>query len=356
MSIGPSYSGKGLVNLVAEVETLMTGLSPSPGLDFDLPKESTYVLVLFDGLGVAQLDHPAARPFVSSLMGSLDASFPTMTSVSLATVASGLTPGQHGYTGHLTWYPEVGEVVNTLKWLTPGGVPVPYEYASLMPRPNLWERLRLAGLEPITVQPGDFQSSPLTRALYRGCRFEPAWDAADLAEATITLSAEPGRFIFTYVPFVDFAGHVFGQASQEFSDAMHLTAGLWSRLQEGVGPGVTLLGTADHGLIEVSESNKVLVRDRAFDSLRFAGDGRGVMVWGDDQLISDLVAATGGTRVPPESFLGDELGDVARSHLGEALILAPEGKVILPRGFDKRLVCYHGGLSEEELRIPLLIG
>ncbi len=358
MSPGPSYSGKGLVNLVAALETHLAGSAPTQGLSesLDLSTSETVVFVLFDGLGVAQMEHPKASVFRSTMAQSVDASFPTTTSVSLATVASGLNPGQHGITGHLLWYPEHDAVVNTLKWLTPGGVPVTHDYASLLPRPNLWERLRSAGIEPITVQPGDFQASPLSRCLYRGCRFEPAWDAEDLVNATVALAAEPGRFIFTYVPFVDFAGHVFGQASQEFTDAMHFTAGLWERLAAELPPGAALLGTADHGLMEVSESNKVLVRDRAFDSLRFAGDGRGVMVWGDDQLISDLVAATGGTRVPPESFLGDELGDVARSHLGEALILAPEGKVILPRGFDKRLVCYHGGLSEEELRIPLLIG
>jgi hypothetical protein len=42
--------------------------------------------------------------------------------------------------------------------------------------------------------------------------------------------------------------------------------------------------------------------------------------------------------------------------MGERLLLAPAGKVVLPRGFDKRLHCYHGGLMPEEVEIPLLIG
>jgi hypothetical protein len=28
---------------------------------------------------------------------------------------------------------------------------------------------------------------------------------------------------------------------------------------------------------------------------------------------------------------------------------------VLPRGFDKRLRCYHGGLMAEEVQIPLLL-
>jgi len=51
----PSYEGRGLVNLVAEIERRLTGTSPSPGTDRELsrliPDADTYVLVLFDGLG-----------------------------------------------------------------------------------------------------------------------------------------------------------------------------------------------------------------------------------------------------------------------------------------------------------------
>ncbi|HET9258893.1 MAG TPA: alkaline phosphatase family protein [Acidimicrobiia bacterium] len=354
----PSYLDSGLGNLVAEIELRLTGESPSPGLAQSglVPAAATYVLVLFDGLGVAQLQHAAASPFRTAHVANLDAPFPTMTNVSLATVATALPPAQHGQVAHLTWYPDLDKVVNTLKWVTLGGEPVKYDYAKLLPRPNLWERLRSAGIEPITVQPSDFQRSPLTREMYRGARFEGAWDAADLASATLALAAEPGRLIFTYVPFVDFAGHVFGQGSAEFSDAMTLAASIWETIVGGLPPGAAVVGTADHGLMEVAESDKILVRDPQFDDLRKAGDPRGVQLWGDEDLIADLVSLTGGSMVDPTQLLGPDLSDVARSRLGEKLLLAPPGKVVLPRGFDRRLRCYHGGLSPEEMVIPLLVG
>ena len=358
MEKSPSYEGSGLINLVAELENRLVGSAPSPGLTETsmIPEADTYVVVLFDGLGVAQLEHEDASSFRSAQIGQLDAPFPTMTNVSLATVATGLTPAAHGQIAHLTWYPDLEIVVNTLKWVTLGGEPVPYDYASLLPRPNLWERLRAGGVEPITVQPGDFQTSPLTREMYRGARFEGAWNEADLAQATIALASEPGRFIFTYVPFVDFAGHVYGQASDEFSEAMRLASGIWDEIVRGLPPGVAVLGTADHGLMEVTDSDKVAIRDRRFDDLRLAGDPRGVQVWGDEGLAHELAAFTGGQLVDPIPLLGPGLTDVARSRLGEKLLLAPPGKVIVPRGFDKRLRCYHGGLSPEEIEIPLLVG
>ena len=99
-----------------------------------------------------------------------------------------------------------------------------------------------------------------------------------------------------------------------------------------------------------------MIRDPQFDRLRKAGDPRGVQLWGDEALIADLESLTGGSIVDPVSLLGPGLTDVARSRLGERLLLAPPGKVVLPRGFDRRLRCYHGGLSPEELAIPLLVG
>ena len=353
----PSYDGRGLNNLMSEIERHLTGSATGPGLESDLtlPVSSTYVLVLFDGLGTAQLDHPAGGPFRSTLHGELDAPFPTTTSVSLATVATAEPPASHGQIAHLSWYPDIGEVVNTLKWVTPGGQTVSYDYPSVLPRPNLWERLRSAGVEPITVQPGDFSASPLTRVLYRGCRFEPAWDVEDLVDATLDLAATERRFIFTYIPFVDFAGHVYGESSQEFTDAMSLSARLWERLVSGLPPKTLLTATADHGLMGVRDDDKILVRDPKFNELRFSGDGRGVMTSGDRSLIEELASETGGELIAPESHLGPSLSEKTTSHLGDALLMAPPGSVILPRGFDKRLVAYHGGLSDEEVSIPLLV-
>lgn len=354
----PSYDGAGLVNLVAEIERRMIGSSVWEGLADPSPIDDadTYVVVLFDGLGVAQLQHPDAGVFRSAMALPLYAPFPTTTSVSLSTVATALPPSQHGQVAHLSWYPDLDLVVNTLKWVTVTGDAVSYDYGSLLPRPNLWERLRAGGVEPITVQPADFQTSPLTRALYRGARFEGAWDSDDLVEATVSLAREPGRLIFTYVPFVDVAGHVTGQTSEEFAIAMRAAASIWTGLAERLHPGVTLVGTADHGLMEVTEHDKILIRDPRFDRLRFAGDTRGVHLWGDPDVMDELASLVGGELVDPAPWLGPDPSDAALSHLGERLLMAPPGKVVIPRGFDKRLHCYHGGLMPEEVETPLLVG
>lgn len=355
----PDYASRGLVNLVCELEQRLIGSAPGPGLDPDLaggiPEAPSYVLILFDGLGTAQLTHPGAAAFRETAAASLDAPFPATTSVSLATVATGLPPSRHGLVSHLVWLEELGRVVNTLKWVDLTGAHVSHDYAAVLPRPNLWERLRAAGMEPITVQPGPYLGTPLSRLLYRGARFEAVWGEEEMVEATVQLASEPGRLILAYMWEIDFAGHVHGLGSEELTTAMRTAARIWERLQAGLPPTAALVGTSDHGLIEYSEDDKILVRHPRFDGVRFAGDPRGIQLW-DAEAARDLAELTGGALIEPASLLGPDPTAAAQARLGEALVLAPDGKVILPRGFDKRLRCYHGGIHPAEREVPLLIG
>lgn len=344
-----------LPGLAAAIEARLLGPGSSPALEGDLgsvlPEKESYVLVLFDGLGVAQLDHAEAAPFRDSLAGAIDSPFPTTTSVALASVATAMTPREHGLTAHLLWMPDKGRVVNTLKWVDLSGAPVDHDYASVLPRPNLWERLSAAGVEPITVQPSAFQGSPLSRLLYRGARFEGAWDESDLARATIQLAATPRRLVFTYYWQVDFAGHVHGLDSTEFAAAMRGAARLWEQLCDGLPDTVGLIGTADHGLIEYAEEGKILIRDERFSSLRLAGDPRGIQVWGDPALIEEFAAAGDGEVIDPAAVFDGRAPDNGP----DRIVLAPPGKVLLPPGFDKRLRAYHGGLDPAEREIPVLV-
>lgn len=354
----PSHNGFGLVNLAAEIETRLTGSAPMPGLCSagDVGDAETYVLVLFDGLGVAQLDHPSAARLAADHVATLEAPFPTTTSVSLATLATGHPPSQHGLVGHLVWLEEHQKVVNTLKWVDTTGAVVEHDYAGFLPQPNLWERLRASGVEPITVQYDGFEGTALSRLLYRGTRFERAWDTADLAAATVSLAAHPKRLVFTYFPAVDVAGHVTGLDAPEFAAALDEAASLWDRIASALPPGVALLGTADHGLAQFPPDRKMIVDRTRFPSLRFAGDTRGVQLWGDPAEMEDLARLAGGVLADPVSLIGPDPAPRALARLGEKVLLPPDDLAVIPSGFDKRLACYHGGLSRAEVEIPLLVG
>lgn len=354
----PDHAGAGLVSLVADLEFQLTGSAPMPGLTHPLSTAEGYVLVVFDGLGISQLSHPGARSLHAATATTLTAGFPTTTTTSLSSLVTATPPGRHGVIGHILHLPGVAEAVNVLKWVTPAGEPVDHDYGSVLPAPNLWERLRSAGVEPITVQPGPFMDSPLSRMLYRGCRFEPAWSVDELVAATVQLAA-PGRLIMTYYPNLDVAAHVSGQDSDAYAVALAEASTVWDHLASRLPDVVGLVGTADHGHIDYSPAAKILIRDRRFDRLRFFGDPRSVYVSGPADLIDDLVADTGAEAVEVEEFLpwlGPEPHHPdLKARLPDRLLLAPPGRVLLPRPFDKRLIGYHGGLERAEAEVPLLV-
>jgi hypothetical protein len=137
---------------------------------------------------------------------------------------------------------------------------------------------------------------------------------------------------------------------------MKVVVGVWEGLVSRLPPGVALIGTADHGLLEFTNDQKQLIRDPRFDELRFAGDTRGLHLWGNEGLMSDLAETTGGSLIDAVTLIGPDPTPEALSRLGEQVLLAPDDRAFIPKGFDKRLRCYHGGLSTAEVEIPLLVG
>ena len=357
----PDYAGGSLLNLVAELEHRLTGSAPAellhPHLADRIPAATTYVLVLFDGLGDHQLRHPSAASLLTARTAHLDAVFPTTTSVNLATIATGLAPAAHGLIAHQLYVPAVGQVVNTLKWATPWGDPVKLDHDSFLPKPNLWERLQGHGVEPITVQPGHFQDSPLSRVLYRGSRYEAVWTVDEIIDATAQLAAVPGRFIFTYFPNVDVAAHVGGQESDDYAAAISTAATIWDRIAASLPADVVMVGTADHGHIDYDEDAKVLIPHRP--GPEFFGDPRTLLVRRVDDEMLERLAVLPGRVVEPTEYRawlgpGGDHPDLAR-RLPEAVLATDPDRLLIPRFMDKRLIGYHGGLVEQEMHIPLLV-
>jgi len=356
----PDYTGGSLVNLVAELEHRLTGTAPLPRLHDDLsdliPEAITYVLFLFDGLGALQLDHPGAAPLSGALRATIDSPFPATTTVSLATIATGLPPSQHGLLGYQLWMSELDRVVNTIKWTTLWGEAVDYDTTGFLPSPNLWERLSAADIEPITVQPGNFMGTSLSRLLYRGCRYEPAFSVDEAIEATLQLAAEPGRFILSYLPHVDFAAHVYGQNSVEYAEAVRTVADAWRRVSDHLPGGVTLVGTADHGHVDFPKHRQVRIAKSAHTDRIFYGDGRVMFVKGEGASLAESLPAT---WIPIDQMI-DWWGPLPRhpafaDRAPDGVLVADDDVLLLHRFSDDRMIGNHGALTDAERLIPLLV-
>ncbi|GBE25517.1 type I phosphodiesterase / nucleotide pyrophosphatase [bacterium BMS3Bbin02] len=358
--VPPRYDGASLPNLVATLEERLVGESPYPVLSAEIasriPHGKTYVLVVMDGLGAHQLNHSAAADVAAHSVATLDAPFPTTTTVSLACLATAQPPSQHGLLGYTMHLPDHDMVVNTIRWTTLRGQATDIATDDFLPGPNTWERIRAGGSEAITVQPGHFAGSGLSRLLYRGCRFEPAQSDQELIEATMQLAVEPDRLIVVYVPHVDFAAHVHGQDHPEYAAALRTVATIWSTLAARLPHTVTLLGTADHGHIDFPRNRQFRIDAADHKDRIFYGDGRAMMVKGDGAQLATRVPATW----IPISEMVDLWGPGPRHPLftdraPDGVLFADDGWLLLHRHANDRLIGNHGGMTPEEVGVPLLV-
>lgn len=352
--------GSGLVNLVADLEFITTSSASAPRLTnvtIPIPDNHTStVFVLFDGLGSHQLSHPNARDLASAVVGSIHAPFPTTTTVSLATIATGLPPSQHGLIAYQLWIPNVDAVVNTIHMTTMWGERIDQRHEDFLPGPNLWERIARSGVEAIAVQPESFDRTPLTRALYRGASFVGYTTISEAVARTVEVASSPGSFVFLYVPHVDFAAHVAGQTSREYDDAIDQVNSLWAELTSRLPSDVLLVGTADHGHVDIDEAHKVRLTKAQEEGLTLYGDARALFVRGDG---ASLAAGLPGTWVP-YSELDDIWGsgpfhEAFDGRRPDGIIFADDGHAIFHSRSNDRLVGHHGGLSDAERLVPVLV-
>lgn len=354
----PDYAGAGFVNLIAELELRLTGRATFSPLRADLsaaiPGGTSYLLVVFDGLGSAQLDHPQAAPLAAARRADLDATFPSTTTTALASLSTGLPPSHHGLLGYELWMPELGLVANTIHWTEVGGDALDIDHAAILPAPNLWERLAASGVEAVTVQPAHFDGSPLSRMLYRGARFEGVETYDELVVASTELARVPKRLVVTYLADVDVTAHRHGQRSDQYAEAMARASHVWEWMSRRIAPGVVLVGTADHGHMDL------LDRRRLPEALEAAtvvfGDGRAMFTLHDASTHAAGLNAGWVDRPTLEPLFGPpplSVGAAARMPAGA--LLAGAGTRLLHRHSDPRMIGAHGGLEDGERRVPLLV-
>ena len=360
--ITPSYAGNNLVNLVAELERRLTGDSPTRVLRSDLarliPRARNYLLMVFDGLGTGQLGHPNARAMRESCRGSLEAPFPTTTTVSLSSICTGLTPRQHGVIGYRQWFPDLRKVVSLLRWTDLSGNHVTYDTASFLPAPNLWERLAARQVRGVIVQPSAFFDTLLSKMLYRGAEIRGYSSPFEVDPAYLV--ARSGRTLaMVYYHRLDVAAHEKGQRSEEYGQAMSGADRLWERLARRLPPDTVLVGTSDHGHCDIPPDGKLKLAQADTEGMRWWGDSRSLMLSGPAERIAALAEQTGSETIPADQ-LRKWLGrgrphPELESRMPDALLLARDNTGIFPKGMDARKTGHHGGATASEALIPLLV-
>ena len=321
------------------------------------------VLLVLDGLGWDQLqERRSLAPTIAGLVGGpITTVAPTTTATALSSIATGLTPGEHGLIGYRIVLG--GEVLNVLRWAVDGE-----DRRRVHPPSDVQRFPGFLGEAVPFVSPIELCASAFTEAHMRG-------GVPVGVRATSSLPVEVGRllrdgapFVYAYYGGVDKIAHERGFGpyyDAELREADRLVGDVLEELPDGA----VLLVTADHGQVHVGD-NVLTPPTELLDLCNLqSGEGRFRWLHARRGALAELAAAAEerfadvawvrsreqllderwfGPVVPPD--VANRLGDVALVAHADISFDDPDDSGPF------RLVCRHGSMTSAEVYVPLLAG
>jgi hypothetical protein len=372
----PSYSGNGFVNLVASFVEAQGGPPRHPPLAIlpvnEVRSARNAVFLIVDGLGDNYLQANGAGGHIARhRRGAISAVFPSTTASAITTSFTGATPLEHGLTGWFTYFSAAACVAAPLPFQRRG------EKASLGVAPGR-----------IFIEPSLFDTlatrsivvsyRPIIDSLYNrhhcGSAERRAYDnlAGFLDETAAAVKSGPERkLVYAYWPEFDALAHRHGVASAEVRAHFELLDAMFGALLARLaGTDTVVVLTADHGFIDCPPGESIELPPVLSAMLRFplCGERRVAFCHVQDQkaflgkaksLLEDRADVRPSRELLDEGWFGagcahplfaERIGDVALVMQGRGTV-----KDWVP-GEPRHLhIGNHGGMSEDEMNIPLVV-
>ncbi len=379
----PAYGQSSLAELLPSI---MAGLGVAGfvdvlGLAPALAGVNRVVLLLIDGLGEHNLlENSGSAPVLTSLpspIGALQAASPSTTPVSLATLTTGLPPGEHGIVGFTVAVPGTDRLLTHIEW---GTDPSPTDW---QPARTVFERARRTGVRVHAAGPAKFIGSGLTEAAFRGASYLTAVGPGDLvARAVCAVGDGRPSVLYAYHGHLDMTGHIRGCASDAWRFELRQIDALVASILSVIGPDTALVVTADHGMLDVATDDKIDLdaSPDAPDGADAATLAAGVRVVAGEpraRFVYPRAGAAGDVLAAWSAVLGERAWVISREQAIDEGLFGPTvlsghveriGSVVAwARGSfaitaSRRepgahsLIGYHGSLTATELDVPVLIG
>lgn len=378
----PEYNNGSIVNLVSSIQAALGhqsgyGAFPHPQLP-TTDTNGSIVLFVIDGLGHSYLSEHGRGLLYEQLSGRMTSVFPSTTAAAITSFLTGTAPQQHALTGWFTYFRELQGVVAPLPFrrrskersLTDEGI----DAREIFDQTSVFESTDVSSH---VVLPGHIVNSEYTMAYGQSAK---RWGYTSLRRCfriieKIIRRSDSRQYIYAYWPEFDSLSHVYGNRSWEVAKHFRRLDTAFGRFLDRIeGTGTTVVVTADHGFIDTEpdkliqlESYPELVRslalplcgeprvafcyvhpDRQRQFEEYAGNqlGHCAEVYRSEELVAQGFFGLG----TPNPKLFDRIGQYT--------LLMKDRYVIkdwIPGEHRFAHVGYHGGVSDEEMYVPLII-
>ncbi len=401
----PQYNGYSLYNVIPTIFNLLEIKNTKIPLSLDLEKyknkKNKIVFFLVDGLGFNQYKKLLNKiDFLKSLSAKglvypITSGFPSTTSASLTTIATGLTPQEHGLFEWNLYMEELGEIIQTLPFSSLGKTARANSLLHKGVRPELLinKPTVYEALEKEKVQSYVFHSQSVSESVYSMVSTGTAKRISYryLSDLIISLrksilAKEGPAFFYVYWSGIDSQGHKFRPDSEEyFVEAKiffdSLGKEFFAHLEKEKVKNTLFLMTSDHGQVPVDPKKTIYLNSdkKLVEAFEVNKIGEKILPWGSPRDV--FLAIKEGKREEIVFYLKEAYGKYALILKTEEAVemgLFGDGSpsseflqrlgniVILP--FRENTIWYehikgelfefkghHGGLTEDEMLIPFAL-
>jgi Type I phosphodiesterase / nucleotide pyrophosphatase len=375
----PDYSGGSLVNLIASIVAARGGKplhAPLANVPAGaLSDARNIVLLIVDGLGDNYLlRRGAGGELARRRRAALTSVFPSTTASAITTSYTGRTPLEHGLTGWFTYFGEAGCVSAALPFRSRG------DYLPLARRGVTPEQIYVSSsvfeqlpVQSVVVTYRDIIDSEYNVRHCRGAQriaYETLEELVSGIEAAVK-SGDARKFVYAYWPVYDMVSHRHGAGGDEaFAELSKIDAAFGKLLARLAGTESVVIATADHGFIDVAPEESLELPSSLARQLRFPLCGERRVAYchvHDPVLFIQKAKEWLGERadVMPSHRLVDEgwFGPGAphprfAERIGDVALVMRERYAVKDwaPGESRHLhIGNHGGTSEDEMLIPLIM-
>ncbi|MCL5877439.1 MAG: alkaline phosphatase family protein [Candidatus Bathyarchaeota archaeon] len=398
----PQYEKNCISNIPNLILNIFQAKNPKPNplkeniKEVDCKKVNKIVLLVVDGFGYNQyLGHHKENRFLVNLANKgkvcpLTSVYPSQTTNALTTLNTGLTPQEHGLFEYFIYLKEVG-TVNALRFERIGTkkrnlVEEGFDPTLMFKGKNIQQTLNQEGIHTFTHMHISNASNACTKLVFDGSTIVPALKTSDaIVNLRKNIEKNKGRaYFFVHLETLDIISHEYGPQSAEYSAELQTISHLLQKeLIEKIGSESSketlMLMTADHGAVhaEPNETTYLNLEKEPLLNMQCGRNGKRILPTGGPRDIFLHIKDQKLTRTKEALFkkIGGKaqivetkeaiknglfgLGDASPEFIERAgnLLILPYGKeTVWFEGPDRRKIEFvgqHGGLSEEEMLVPL---
>jgi hypothetical protein len=330
--------------------------------------ENREVLILIDGMGQDAINNYGDQfPIFDELkqVKKLYTNFPSTTATSLSTLGTGVLPGVHGMLGYTVRVPRSdNRLLNALKW-DERVDPVMWQKV-----PTLFERAVLAGVSVTHVAAKRYEGSGFTQAALRGAKYVGANGVDEMATAVSAALKPQPSFVYTYLNTLDSAGHSDGVGSDKWLTALQQVSEFITKVKQLAPAGTRIWVTSDHGMVNSTEQVILGQDNNLLENVTLiGGEPRARHIYIKEGAASETIAQWQeffGTKAKvlsketaiKDGLFGPVVTEDSHDRLGDLIAIANNDLILVDPARvreESSMVGHHGGVTDIEVEIPLLL-